>query len=50
VHLIWLVDLDRKVVLGDGAERAPRALSGDDVLDGEDVVPGLRLPERQVFD
>jgi Uma2 family endonuclease len=49
VPLIWVAIPQRRVVVVYRPDRAPRTLTEDDELDGEDVVPGFRLPVRAVF-
>jgi Uma2 family endonuclease len=48
VRLAWLVDLRRRTVTVFAAGRLSRDLSADDVLDGEDVLPGFRLPVTSI--
>ena len=50
VRLIWVVDPEPRTVhvyRGDGTERV---LTDEDVIDGEDVLPGFRLPVARLFD
>lgn len=49
VPLIWVAIPQRRVVVVYRPDRAPQTLTEDDELDGEDVVPGFRLPVRAVF-
>lgn len=52
VPLVWVLDPQQRtgeVHRPDGTSRALTA-NRDDVLDGEDVVPGFRLPLRELFD
>jgi len=46
---VWVVDPERKTVTAHGPERPPRALGSDDVLDGEDVLPGFSVPVAELF-
>ncbi|MCC6793039.1 MAG: Uma2 family endonuclease [Thermomicrobiales bacterium] len=50
VQLVWLVRPNDRVVVVLGRKRDPRELSIGDTLDGEDVVPGFRLPLTEIFD
>ena len=43
-RLGWLVDPDERAVIVFRLDRVPRVLTGADVLDGEDVLPGFTLP------
>lgn len=47
--LAWLVDPATKTVTPYHDAKPGRVLSGSDVLDGEDVVPGFTLPLEQLF-
>ena len=47
--LAWLVDPAAQTVTPYRGARPVRVLSGQDVLDGEDVVPGFRLPLEELF-
>ncbi len=47
--LAWLVDPALKTVTLYHEPRPGRVLGGNDVLDGEDVVPGFTLPLEQLF-
>jgi Uma2 family endonuclease len=49
VRLVWLVAPESETVTVFRPDREPRTLSGDESLDGEDVLPGFNLPLRQVF-
>ena len=48
--LVWIVEPDRRAayVLRDG--RPQQILTGDEALDGEDVVPGFSLPLPDVWE
>lgn len=47
--MVVLVDPRNRKVVVFRASGAPLELMEDDVLDGEDVVPGWRLPVRDIF-
>ncbi|MGH2534459.1 MAG: Uma2 family endonuclease [Thermomicrobiales bacterium] len=49
VRLIWVAFPRTNTVLVDGAERERQTLGIDDVLDGGDVLPGLRLAVADIF-
>lgn len=49
VRLIWVAFPRSKTVLVDGAGRERQTFAIDDVLDGGDVLPGLRLPVADIF-
>lgn len=50
VRLIWLVDPQRrKVTIYTPDAENPVVLKGDATLDGGDVLPGFRLPLRELF-
>ncbi|HEX6853638.1 MAG TPA: Uma2 family endonuclease [Candidatus Polarisedimenticolaceae bacterium] len=48
--LVWVVDPETKTVAVYRTLLAPRFLGADDVLDGEDVVPGFTLPVAEIFE
>ncbi|MFN8526335.1 MAG: Uma2 family endonuclease [Chloroflexota bacterium] len=48
-RLVFVVNPRRRVVAVHRPEAPVRILSVDDVLDGEDVVPGWRLAVRELF-
>ena len=50
VRLIWIFDPVRRVVRGRRPDGTDRLLSEQDELDGEDVLPGFRLPVSGLFD
>lgn len=50
VRLLWLVDPKRRTATIHAPGRPPRLLNLADDLDGEDVLPGFRLPLRVLFD
>lgn len=49
VPMIWLVALKARTVTVYRPDREPRTLTVDQVLDGEEVVPGFTLPVREIF-
>jgi Uma2 family endonuclease len=49
VPLIWWVDLQKKVVRVSRPGKPEETLRAGDVLDGEDVLPGFRLPVADIF-
>ncbi|MFN3649042.1 MAG: Uma2 family endonuclease [Armatimonadota bacterium] len=49
VRMVWIIDPPTRTVTAYRPEREPRVLSGDDSLDGEDVVPGFRLPLAELW-
>jgi Uma2 family endonuclease len=49
VRLIWVAFPKSKTVLVDGAGRERQTLGIGDVLDGGDVLPGLRLAVADIF-
>ena len=50
VRLVWVVDPERRTVHVYRADGPERLLSDRDVIDGEDVLPGFRLPVARLFD
>jgi len=49
VRLVWEVDLKKRTVEVFNAPDQSVVLTEEDTLDGGDVLPGLKLPVRQVF-
>jgi Uma2 family endonuclease len=49
VRLIWVAIPKRRVVVVYRPDHAPRTLTENDELDGEDVIPGFRMSVRAVF-
>jgi Uma2 family endonuclease len=49
VRLVWFVDPDRRTVEVFSAPDATTVFTEGQTLDGGDVLPGLRLPVRDVF-
>jgi len=48
-RLVWVARPDRRAVIVFAPGRDPVELGEGDVLDGEDVLPGFRLPVAEVF-
>ncbi len=48
-RLVWVVDLKRVVVEIHEPDGAPRRLERSDMLDGEPLFPGFRLPVTDIF-
>lgn len=48
--LIWIANPPRQTVEVIRSDQTRRRLHAGDVLDGEDVVPGFRLPVAEIFD
>jgi Uma2 family endonuclease len=49
VRLVWAVDPEARTVTVHAPGRAARVLGAGDVLEGEDVLPGYRLPLAELF-
>ena len=49
VSLLWVVDSRQRTITVHRPEREARVLSTVDELDGEDVLPGFRLPVATIF-
>jgi Uma2 family endonuclease len=49
VRLVWVVDPERRTVHVYRADGTDLVLTEQDELDGEDVLPGFRLPVAQLF-
>lgn len=49
-RLVWVVDPARRIARVHRADGSVVTLSADDSLDGEDVIPGLLVPLREVID
>lgn len=49
VPLVWLVASRARTVTVYRPDREPRTLTIDQMLDGEDIVPGFKLPVREIF-
>jgi Uma2 family endonuclease len=50
VRLIWLVDPNTETVTVVRANGEREVLKGNDVLTGEDVVPGFKITVRKIFE
>jgi Uma2 family endonuclease len=50
VPLVWWVDRGKRIVRVHRPGQPERVLRPGDVLDGEDVLPGFRLPVADIFD
>jgi Uma2 family endonuclease len=48
-RLTWTVDPDDRAVIVKTPDGRVRILGYEDTLDGEDVIPGFRLPLRDIF-
>jgi Uma2 family endonuclease len=48
-RIVWVVDPQQHRVIVRYPDRAPRLLAHDSVLEGEDVLPGFRLPLTDLF-
>jgi Uma2 family endonuclease len=48
-RMVWVVDPRRKTVTVHSSDQPQRVLGGADQLDGGDVLPGFRLPLRDLF-
>jgi Uma2 family endonuclease len=48
-RLVFVVNPRRRTVTVHRPNQQPRVLSGEDMLDGEDVVPGWSVPIRDLF-
>jgi Uma2 family endonuclease len=48
--LIWLVDPNTETVTVVRANGEREVLKGNDVLTGEDVVPGFKIKVRKIFE
>src|SRR5206468_12011006 len=49
VRLVWVVNPKPRTVIVYARGQSPRILSESESLDGSDVVPGFRLPIRDIF-
>lgn len=49
VRLIWAIDPQRRKAVVYAPERQPLHLSGEDGLDGEDVLPGFQVSLKSLF-
>ena len=48
-RLVWVVDPETESVTVESPGSDPRVLSGEDILDGGDVLPGFHVPVADVF-
>src|SRR5262245_20352488 len=48
--LVWVVDPKRRIVTVYRTLLSPRRIGVDDLLDGEDVLPGFSVPVSALFD
>lgn len=48
-RLVWIVDADRRAVYVMRSQRPVTVLTGDDILEGEDVLPGFTLPLPEIW-
>jgi Uma2 family endonuclease len=49
-RLVWVVDPDERLAIVHRPDGLARVLREDGELDGEDVLPGFRLPLSALFD
>lgn len=49
-RLVWVIDPDARAVVIFRPGGEPQTLTGDAVLDGEDVLPGFSLPLAELWD
>jgi len=49
-RLVWVVDVETETVIVYASLLAPRFLGPRDFLDGEDVLPGFRVPVEELFE
>ena len=47
--LVWVVDPGRRCITTYTSLHAPRIYREEEVVEGEDVLPGLRIDVRSVF-
>jgi Uma2 family endonuclease len=47
--MVWVADPQKETVTVYRKDREPRVLQGDDILSGEDVVPGFAVKVSEVF-
>ena len=50
VWLIWVADPKTRTVTAHRAGQEPRLYTENDVLTADDIIPGFRLPVREVFE
>ncbi len=49
VQLVWVIEPKKRTITTHRAGRPAQTLSVDDILDGEDVLPGLAVPVDRIF-
>ncbi len=49
VRLVWLVDFASRTIIVIAPDAEAKTLSESDILDGGDVIPGFRMPVKDVF-
>ncbi len=49
VRLVWVIEPRKRTITTFRAGRAPQVLGVSDMLDGEDVLPGLSVPVARIF-
>ena len=49
VRLVWVIEPKKRTITTFRAGRPPLVLSVGDILDGEDVLPGLAVPVERLF-
>ncbi len=50
VRLVWLVDPATQTITIFSPDAPPTKLSGDDILDGGDILPGFSVPVAEFFE
>jgi Uma2 family endonuclease len=48
-RMVWVVEPPARRIIVRHPDRPPKVLAGDDVLEGEDVVPGFHLAASELF-
>lgn len=49
VHVVWIVEPERRVVLEYRADESSKTFAENDTLVVDDVIPGFRMPVAEVF-
>lgn len=49
VRLVWVIEPRKRTITTHRAGRPPQVLGVGDMLDGEDVLPGLSVPVERIF-
>jgi len=49
-RLVWVIDPVKKTLTSYASNRPPRKLRQNETLEGEDVLPGLKLPLSEIFE